>query len=211
MRYQFPLTPGTDWRRTCCNLDPQNQLESNIQRYREGGGLSVRDHARRHVQRGRDAHAHERGRQQSVPLSDRVQLRDVVVGERGQQGARDEVRDLSRARRRPVDAFAIRAQNTVIELASYSRADRLQPVRRALRLARATRRPARGAAIRASPPGSRAPPPAAGSSRFPRSRLSWSCTRRARRLASTKAWRVSSSVLRYRTSSTTMPTIVPST
>ena len=38
VRYQFPLTPGADWRQSLQNLDPENQLESNIQRYVKVGG-----------------------------------------------------------------------------------------------------------------------------------------------------------------------------
>ena len=40
-RYQFPLTPGTSWRQSVQYPDPENQLVSNVQRYVSVGGYET--------------------------------------------------------------------------------------------------------------------------------------------------------------------------
>lgn len=41
VRFQFPLTPNTDWRQNLRNLDPTNQLMSNIGRFVRVGGYET--------------------------------------------------------------------------------------------------------------------------------------------------------------------------
>ncbi|MCC7041723.1 MAG: hypothetical protein IT516_15550 [Burkholderiales bacterium] len=41
VRFQFPLTPNTDWRQNLRNLDPANQLMSNIGRFVRVGGYET--------------------------------------------------------------------------------------------------------------------------------------------------------------------------
>ncbi|MFO1313382.1 MAG: hypothetical protein U1F41_15105 [Burkholderiales bacterium] len=41
VRYQFPLTPNTEWRQSIQYPDPANQLVSNVQRYVKVGGYET--------------------------------------------------------------------------------------------------------------------------------------------------------------------------
>ena len=120
VRYQFPLTPGTDWRQNLQNLDPENQLESNIQRYVKVGGYeSVTTPA---------------GTFNAIVMRTIMSVDDNNPFRFPTQcnyetwwveSVGNKVRETKYATYRErggMDGISIRAQNTVIELASYSRA-----------------------------------------------------------------------------------------
>ncbi|MCC6868742.1 MAG: hypothetical protein IT522_07965 [Burkholderiales bacterium] len=120
IRYQFPLTPGASWNQRLRNLDPANQLMSNISRFVQVGGYTTA----------------------STPAGtfDAIEMRTIMSVDDNNPfrlpyecnyvtwwapEAGNMVRETKfatyRERGNALDAVTIRAQNTTIELASFSR------------------------------------------------------------------------------------------
>jgi hypothetical protein len=121
VRYQFPLTPGASWTQNLDNPNPENQLVSTINRYVKVGGYSTV--------------ATPAGTYNAIAMRTLMSVDDnnpfrfptncnYETWWAPEVGAK--VRETKYAtyieRGDSMDAVAIRAQNTVIELASYSRA-----------------------------------------------------------------------------------------
>jgi hypothetical protein len=121
VRYQFPLTPGGSWNQNLQNLNPENQLQSQIGRYVKVGGYeSVSTPA---------------GTFNAIAMRTIMSVDDnnpfrfpyecnYVTWWAESVGAKVKETKYATYRERgdSMDAVTIRAQNTVIELASYSRA-----------------------------------------------------------------------------------------
>jgi hypothetical protein len=119
IRYQFPLTPGASWRQNVQYPDPDNQLVSNVQRYVSVGGYET----------------------VSTPAGtfNAITMRTIMSVDNNSPfnwptqcdylpwwapdvGAKvRETKYATYRERGDEQAIAIRAQNTLIELASYSR------------------------------------------------------------------------------------------
>ena len=119
IRYQFPLTPNTDWRQSVQYPDPANQLVSNVQRYVKVGGYeTVTTPAgtfnaiiMRTIMSVDD----------NNPFNWPTQC-DYVTWWAPEVGAKvKETKYATYRERGDEQAIEIRAQNTLIELASYSR------------------------------------------------------------------------------------------
>ena len=120
IRYQFPLTPGADWRQNIYNMNPENQLRSNVIRYvKVGGYQSITTPA---------------GTFNAIAMRTIMSVDDnnpfrfptdcnYETWWAPEVGAK--VRETKyatyRERGDSMDGVTIRAQNTTIELASYSR------------------------------------------------------------------------------------------
>ena len=120
IRYQFPLTPGASWRQTLTNINPDNQLVNNIQRYVQVGGYAS----------------------VATPAGtfNAIQMRTIMSVDDNnpfryptecnyetwwapEVGAKvRETKYATYRERGDMEGISIRAQNTTIELASYSRA-----------------------------------------------------------------------------------------
>ena len=120
IRYQFPLTPGAGWNQNLTNLNPENELRSTITRYvKVGGYTSVSTPAGAF-------NAIEMRTIMTVddnnPFRFPFQCNYVTwwapeVGAKVRETKYAEYRERGDGR----DAINIRAQNTLIELASFSR------------------------------------------------------------------------------------------
>jgi hypothetical protein len=120
IRYQFPLTPGTRWTQRLTNPDAANQLTSNISRFVQVGGYTTL----------------------STPAGtfNAIEMRTIMSVDENNPfrfpyecnyvtwwapEAGNMVREIKTATYRErgdsLDAVTIRAQNTTIELASFSR------------------------------------------------------------------------------------------
>lgn len=120
VRYQFPLTPGADWRQNLRNRNPENELMSSVIRYVKVGGYqsittpagTFNAVAMRTIMSVDDNNPfrfptecnYETWWAESVG----AKVRETKYATYRERGDRDSV--------------SIRAQNTTIELASYSRA-----------------------------------------------------------------------------------------
>ncbi len=120
IRFQFPLTPGTSWRQTVRYSNPANQLMSNVQRFvRVGGYESVTTAA---------GTFNAITMRTIMSVDDNNPFRfptecDYVTWWSPEVGAKvKETKFATYRERGDEQAIAIRAQNTLIELASYSRA-----------------------------------------------------------------------------------------
>jgi hypothetical protein len=121
VRYQFPLTPGADWRQNLQNLNPENQLVSNISRYVKVGGYQPV------TTPAGTFNAISMRTLMSVDDNNPFRFPTECNYETWwAESVGNKVRETKYAtyleRGDSMSAFAIRAQNTVIELASYSRA-----------------------------------------------------------------------------------------
>jgi hypothetical protein len=119
IRYQFPLTPGGSWRQEVRYPNPENELVSNVQRYvRVGGYETVTTPAgtfnaitMRTIMSVDD----------NNPFNWPTQC-DYVTWWSPEVGAKvRETKYATYRERGDEQAIEIRAQNTLIELASYSR------------------------------------------------------------------------------------------
>jgi len=122
IRYQFPLTPGASWNQNNLqNLNPENQLQSSISRYVKVGGYS--------------SVATPAGTFNAIEMRTIMSVDDnnpfryptecnyvtwwaEAVGAKVKETKYATYREKGDA----MDGISIRAQNTLIELASYSRA-----------------------------------------------------------------------------------------
>ena len=119
IRYQFPLTPGTSWRQTVMYPNPDNQLVSNVQRRVTVGGY--------------ETVSTPAGTFNAIMMRTIMSVDnnspffwptecDYVTWWAPEVGAKvRETRFATYRERGDEQAIAIRAQNTLIELAAYSR------------------------------------------------------------------------------------------
>jgi hypothetical protein len=119
IRYQFPLTPGATWRQDVQYVNPDNQLVSNVQRYTRVGGYETVSTP------GGTFNAINMRTIQSVddnnPFNWPTQC-DYVSWWAPEVGNKvKETKYATYRERGDEQAIQIRAQNTLIELVSYSR------------------------------------------------------------------------------------------
>ena len=119
VRYEFPLTPGGSWRQNVQYLNPSNQLESNVQRYVRVGGY--------------EAVTTPAGTFNAITLRTIMSVDDnnpfnwptqcdYVTWWAPEVGGKVKETKYATYRERGDDqAIQIRAQNTLIELVSFSR------------------------------------------------------------------------------------------
>jgi hypothetical protein len=119
IRYQFPLTPGTSWHQNVQYPNPENQLVSNVQRRVTVGGYETVSTA---------AGTFNAIRMRTIMSVDNNSPFfwptecDYVTWWAPDVGAKvRETRFATYRERGDEQAIAIRAQNTLIELAAYSR------------------------------------------------------------------------------------------
>jgi hypothetical protein len=119
IRYQFPLTPNTEWRQNIQYPDPANQLVSNVQRYVKVGGYETV------TTPAGTFNAITMRTIMSVdnnnPFNYPTQC-DYVTWYAADVGAKvKETKYATYRERGDEQAMEIRAQNTLIELASFAR------------------------------------------------------------------------------------------
>jgi hypothetical protein len=119
IRYQFPLTPGASWRQNVQYPNPENQLVSNVQRYVRVGGYETVTTS------GGTFNAITMRTIMSVddnnPFNWPTQCDYVTWWAPEVGGKVKETKYATYRERGDEQAMEIRAQNTLIELASFSK------------------------------------------------------------------------------------------
>lgn len=119
VRYQFPLTPNTEWRQSIQYPDPANQLVSNVQRYVKVGGYETvtTPAGTFNAVTMRTLMSVDNNNPFNFPTEC-----DYVTWYAADVGAKVKETKYATYRERGDDqAIQIRAQNTLIELASFAR------------------------------------------------------------------------------------------